>query len=246
MTACIDPSGGQIKVHRDDPALRLLDYIDGLRFWLSIEDPRIRKIVFVENSGHSLDALRETASNFNPLGKQVEFISLSCNNYPDGTHYGYAELNMIDEVFARSEILKDCSYFIKATGRLMFPEITRLLDRVPQNYLFAVDSRNNSLFTRLPQVFVTTQLMLFSTSFYRLHLVGVKTGLSKSMALIENLLYQKLVTFKGKEGAILRWPVNVDPIGYAAHWHKKYDSPKQRTISFARSVCRVIFPSWWV
>ena len=43
MTACIDPSAGHYRIDRADPAIRLLDYQQALRFWLSYPDPRTRR-----------------------------------------------------------------------------------------------------------------------------------------------------------------------------------------------------------
>jgi hypothetical protein len=246
ISACIDPSNGSIEVSRSDPSIRLQDYISGLRFWLNISDRRLDKIVFIENSGYPLDALQELAHVSNPLNKQVEFISLCCNEYPEGVHYGYAELNMLDEAFKLSKLLDRSSYLIKATGRLTFPTILRLLDRLNDDYIFAVDCRNNKLFVPCPQVFTTTQLMIFSTSFYRKYLLNLKAGLSKDMVCIETLIYNKLITFQGEKGAILRWSVNVDPSGYSSGWSKSYDSLKQRSINKARAICRILFPNWWI
>ena len=246
ISACIDPSNGSIQVSRSDPSIRLQDYINGLHFWLNIPDRRLDKIVFIENSGYPLDALKKLTNVSNPLNKQVEFISLCCNDYPEGVHYGYAELNMIDEAFTLSKLLNQSSYLIKATGRLTFPTISRLIDRLKYDFIFAVDCRNNRLFTPSPQVFTTTQLMIFSTAFYREHLIDIKAGLSKDMVCIESLLYNKLITFQGKKGAILRWQVNVDPSGYSSGWSKNYDSLKQKTINQVRAICRILFPSWWV
>ena len=249
ISACIDPStsnGSMQVVSRSDPSIRLQDYINGLHFWLNIPDRRLDKIVFIENSGYPLDALQKLTHVSNPLNKQVEFISLCCNDYPEGVHYGYAELNMIDEAFTLSKLLNESCYFIKATGRLTFPTISRLVDRLTDDFIFAVDCRNNAIFTPYPQVFVTTQLMIFSTSFYSKYLLNVKSELSKDMAFIESLLYKKLVIFQGKEGALLRWPVNVDPSGYSSGWYKNYDSLKQKIINKVRATCRIIFPNWWV
>ena len=246
MTACIDPSNGRIKVQRNDPLIRLQDYSNSLRFWLHIPDQRLDKIVLIENTGYSLDSLQKLVRISNPMGKQVEFISLSCNEYPEGIHYGYAELNMIDKAFSVSKLINECAYLIKVTGRLTFPAITRLLDHLPKDFLFSVDCRKNSLFVPAPQIFVTTQLMIFSTSFYEQHLFNAKSELSEEVPLIENLLFRKLLVFKSENGAMLRWPVNVNPVGYAAHWHKKYTSPRNHAINLARAVCRKILPRWWV
>jgi hypothetical protein len=247
ITACIDPSGGPARVVRADPAVRLEDYRAALRYWLAHPDRRLRDILFLENSGYSLDALREIARSENPLNKQVEFVSMRCNNFPEKTGHGYAELQMLDEGLPQSKLAAVAKYLIKVTGRLTFPDLPRLLDRLPDEYLFAVDSRNSVKFTRVPQVFVTTQLMIFSAEFYRTELAGIREQmLSRNILCIENLFWDKLIPYRGRNGAILRWPVNVDPVGIAAHWEFDYRSGRKRLLSAARAVARVVTPWWWV
>jgi hypothetical protein len=246
LTACIDPSTGRHRVHRSDPAVRLGDYADGLRFWLGLADPRLSRVLFLDNSGYPLDKLAEVAAGDNPHRKQVELISMRCNECPEGVSYGYSELAMLDEGLGRSELAKECTHLIKATGRLRFPKIRRLLDRLPADFEFAVDARDNAWFVRSPQRFVTTQLMIFSRSFYEQHLRGIRDELSPEVPLIENLLFAKLMKYKGKAGAILRWPVSVDPVGRAAHWDKDYGSMKHRVRNLLRGVCRRVAPGWWV
>ncbi|MBW4658845.1 MAG: hypothetical protein KME15_09225 [Drouetiella hepatica Uher 2000/2452] len=249
LTACIDPSQGSaktVKVFRSDPLTRLADYEKSLLFWLKIKDCRLQKIVFVENSGYSLDSLKELVLNSNALAKQVEFISLCCNNIPLGLHYGYAELDMLDRAYQTSELIKSSEYFIKATGRLTFPNLPSLLNHLPLKYLFAVDCRNSAFLRRSTHAFTTTQLMIFSTEFYGEKLYGAKADLTMKVPKIEELLYYKLIIFKSQEGAILRWPISVDPVGQAAHWRKNYRSPRQIAINTIRSICRILFPNWWV
>src|ERR1700759_4800132 len=89
MTACIDPSAGHYRIQRADPAVRLADYQHALRFWLAYPDQRVRRILFIENSGYPLDSLKAIPESENNLGKQVEFISLHCNWDPRTRHYGY-------------------------------------------------------------------------------------------------------------------------------------------------------------
>ena len=172
MTACIDPVAGKVQVHRNNPSTRLRDYCDGLRFWLEVKEPHITGVVFVENSGHSLDDLRKLAAETNPWRRKIDFVSLDDNDYPADGHYGYAELGMIDQALCTSKLMQDASHFIKASGRLTFPGIGRLLRRIPSDCLFAVDCRDNSFLTKLPQVFVSSQLMIFSTAFYREKMLG--------------------------------------------------------------------------
>jgi hypothetical protein len=247
MTACIDPVAAEWRVHRADPLVRLHDYQSGLRFWLQLPDVRIGNIVFVENSGYDLQALRDMVRDENPQAKSVEFLQTNDNYIPPGGHYGYPELLMIDRALAHSELLRTSSHMIKASGRLTFPSVSKLLDRLPRDTLFAVDCRDSGRFRAqtLPR-FVRTELMIFATNFYRERLVGAHKDLRPGKEHIENLFYERLITFKGHAGAILRWPVSVDPAGYAAHWDKRYDSLKQRLLYKVRSVARVLLPHWWI
>jgi hypothetical protein len=246
MTACIDPTAGPVKLWRADPAVRLMDYRLALRFWLDHPDERLSHILFLENSGYSLDELKREAEN-NPRGKQVEFISMRCNESPPGVDHGYPEMRMLDLGLEKSELASRATYFMKVTGRLTFPKVSRLLDRLPRSYEFAVDSRNNVHFARRPQVFVTTQLMIFSKEFYEKHIRSLwQQMVPKGYSLIENLFWEELTRYRGQPGVILRWPVNVVPAGIAAHWYKDYSAPRQRLINAGRATARVLLPWWWI
>ena len=248
LTACIDPSGAATasKLARRNPSERLADYRASLSHWLSLDDARLTGLVFVENSGYPLEALERMASEHNPHGRKLEFIRAGPNFVPDGVSYGYAELDMLDRVVTDSRLVAETGYFAKATGRLTFKGLTRLLDRLPDAFGCALDSRDNTRFVPMPQRFVTTQLMVFHRDFYRDHLLGVNRRLTPEMPLIENLLWETLLPMRGEPGVVLRWPVNVEPAGQAAHWNKSYHSPKHRAINFARAVMRRAAPNWWV
>jgi hypothetical protein len=234
LTACVTPA---YEVTRSDPRVRMEDYKQGLAFWL--KSP-FQKIVLTENSGHSLEPFREIAAQYN---KQVELISVEPRK-PFHYHYGYEEMRMVDRAFAESALMRESKYFIKATGRLTFPKITRLINNLPDDYLFAVDSRNACV----TRPFVTTQLMIFSSTLYRDVLFDRESELSNISGFIENSIHDTLIKFNGKPGAILRWPVNCHPEGRPAFWHnaKRYDSLQQKATQIARGVCRKAFPGWWI
>lgn len=248
MTACIDPAGGgRIRVHRNNPDVRLLDYKQALEYWLRLPDPRIEKIVFVENSGYPLDALKVHCEAYNPKDKQVEFLSFCCNNYPEGVHYGYAELDMLDKAVASSRLIAKSDCLIKTTGRLTFPAISKLLDRLPPEYLFVVDCRDKTPFKNYLHPWTTTQLMVFSTRFYKQYIYQTaKLEFGGGVTHLEDAIYRRLVKFKEMSGAIYRFPINVDPVGFAAHWEKNYRSPKQRLLNSIRAAIRKIYPRMWL
>lgn len=243
MTACIDPSTGPHAVARSKVETRLADYREALDFWLKHPDSRLNRIVFIDNSGYPLQSLRTFAEQNDPLGKSIEFISLNCNYSPPGLSYGYAEFAMLDLGLPQSRLAAASKYWIKVTGRLRFTNVSKLLDRLPDNTLFAVDCRDNTRFVKTPQVFATTQFMLLRSDFFEQQMYGVKDDMTAPC--IENFVYDRLIKFRGQPGAILRWPVNVDPIGIAGG-NKNYGSLKQRGLNLARAICRRVFPNWWV
>ena len=245
LTGCIDPSSGHARLKLADPRIRLEQYRKALEHWLLATDPRLGKILFLENSGYPLDSLCELVDKNNPLQKQVEFVQLSNNNYPASLDYGYPELGMLDEATNTSKLMAQSKYFIKATGRLLFPKLSKLLNRLPADYLFAVDCH-------LPVYLISwspgvnSNLMIFSVEFYETELLDVKSKMNDVFRNMETLLYYKLMDYYKTPGAILRWPINVDPVGYDAQWGKSYSSPRRKVIGAVRNVGRALLPGIWI
>jgi hypothetical protein len=246
MTATINPAAASICLHRSDPQQRLQDYSSGLKFWLDFPDDRITSVVFCEKSGHDLSDFAEIVERCAST-KSVELISTNDNIVPKGLHYGYAEARIIEHALENSSRLAAARYFIKATGRLTFPNVSRLLDRLGDDTLFAVDCRGSRGFIRKREPFVRTELMLFASDFYRRYLMGASAAMAeKGVSHIENHLYAELMKWYGHRGAVLRWTVNVDPRGHAAHWNKQYGSIDDRMKSAIRAITRVVCPNWWI
>jgi hypothetical protein len=248
MTACVDPSQGNCPLVRSDPRVRLADYESALRFWLGYADARIGKILFIENSGYSLDSLKDIANHENPSGKEVEFVSLDCNWYPPGGHYGFAELRMLDLGLQQSRLRRRTTHMIKCSGRFRFPSLSRLLDRLPEDFDVAADARVRKVLRRKhEQPFIATQIILFSHHFYERHLQTAYHELGEGgAAFIERLFYRKLIPMRETPGILLRFPCNVDPVGFPAHRERSYNHPVQKTVYAFRGVLRQILPSCWI
>ena len=248
MTACIDPSKGEYPIMRSDPKIRLTDYEDALRYWLSRPDDRLRKILFIENSGYSLQSLENIVEKENPLRKTVEFVSLDCNWYPPNGHYGYAEMRGLDLGLQKSKLRTQTTHMIKATGRLKFPTLSKLLDRLPADFDVAADARARKIVRMTPErPFITTQIILFSHWFYERQLQGCYADLGKDgVTLIEWMFYDKLIPLKGTPGIVLRFPCNVDPVGIPAHRAHSYTHPMRRAVHAFRGATRRLLPNWWI
>ncbi len=245
LTGSITPSEKATVVIKD-PRVRLQHYCTGIQFWNNLDMPS-RRILFIDNSGYGKEKIWDALSDYTiPYPASIEIISEYMNEIPEGLTYGYAELAIIDFALTNLSAIRQSNYFIKATGRLTFPHIKRLLQKLPNHFLFAVDTRENTLFVRSPQRFVTTQLMIFNTRFYLNSLMNIKMEMNQDITIIEKLFYEKLLPLRNCPEAILRWPVSVDPSGQAAHFEKNYDSKRKIFINCIRNALRTVVPNWWV
>ena len=249
MTACLRPEAQFVgRLNRVDPELRARDYLAGLDFWLQLPDPRITRIIFIENTLAPLAVFEARARTSNPHGRACEFISIDCNRTPPGLHYGYAEYRLMDEGLAQSRLFGESSHLIKATGRYRFPDISRLLNTVPPDYRVAADARHNRWFVPKPLTMVTAPLFLATREFFEAHLRRVYRRLRPPPPwwgqFIEDAMYEELMPLRGQPGVILRWKVNCNPVGVGANG-RTYDTPRKRLLSAARAVGRRLLPNWW-
>ena len=79
MSATLTPP--TVAVARSNPADRLNDYLDALRYYLSWPAKVIDRILFVDNSNSDLMPLVEAVTRL-PHDKDVELISFSGNDHP--------------------------------------------------------------------------------------------------------------------------------------------------------------------
>lgn len=248
LTACIAPTATTLQKHtlrRSDPLVRMHDYKTALRYWLDFHDERITGIVFIDNSGHSLDELRQVAIDSNSHHRDVEFLKCEPEAIPDGLHYGYSELEMIDEAFDRSELIRECGYVIKATGRLYFPALSKLLDRISGDCSFVADCRDFK-FGKYEKHYVLTTMFVVQRAFYQDVLQDAKSRMIVlGDGLIETLYFRLLKPLSSRrpDSVVLRFPINVDPVGVGAHWNNDYTSFKSRLVSTSRAVCRRCLPT---
>lgn len=245
LTACIRPVA---PVLRSDPELRMEDYRRGLKFWLELPDPRIRRIIFLENTAFPLDDLEREARAANPHRRALEFVSLDCNVLPPGLHYGYTEFLLLDRGLAASRLYAETPAFFKATGRYTFPAISRLLDCLPDDWIFAADSRCNRRFTPYPQEFTSCALLGGERAFFEKHVRHLYREMQPPpefrKQFIEDLLFDRLIPLRDKPGVVLRWPVNCEASGIGAN-NDQFDTLQKKMLRVARAVGRRVAPDVW-
>jgi hypothetical protein len=272
LTATVTPAANAA-VKRKDPVQRLNDYLSSLEYWLECPDERLRSILFLENSGADLAPFRKLVETSNPYAKKVELISVPGNQIPPGVNYGYGEMEMLDQGLEHSSLRRTTTHMIKVTGRLRFPKLPAVLDRLPVRFSVAVECRHRpkslmalervlkspnksspsglwrtvrETFARQNPPWTSSQIMIFSHAFYDDHLrKAYREMRSPYPTLIENLICDKLIVFERSSDVVLRWPVNLEPVGFAGHAAKKFDSPKRALIRWIRSALRTFAPSVW-
>jgi len=244
LTATVTPAPGT-KVSRNNPALRRSDYFTAFSYWLNHPDPRLQHILFIENSSADLSEFQAAAGK---SGKQVEIISIPPNPPPPEMHYGYSELQMIDQALTQSALRRCTTHMIKATGRLTFPRLPRLLNKLPDDFRIVVDARARLPFRKSERGFISSQLFVARHDFYDELLRTGYHALTKAYhypEMIEHLFFELLSPLKGQKGILLRFPVNCEPVGFAGHWEKRYDSPQRLVTTTIRSILRVVAPDFW-
>lgn len=107
---------------RLDAGLRLRDYATALEFWLTGQRS-MRDIVFVDNSGHPLDALQAVVDRHRPAGKRVELLSFRTEGYSAARGRSYGELDIMRTALDRSALLREATHFAKVTGRVRIANI---------------------------------------------------------------------------------------------------------------------------
>ncbi len=243
MTATIEPSP-QAVVRRADPTLRRADYEQALRFWLRYAHPCAGRILFLENSGADLSSLRRIVKQENALGKQVEFLSIPAGRIPDGLNYGYSEMELLDAGLSQSALRCETTHLIKTTGRLVFPALGRALEMLPAAPELLIDCRRFPW----PRKGADARVQLFACShaFYDQRLRDSRFAMRpEGPRLLEQLLYARVIGCEGQSGVHLRFPCNVDPVGYSGFRARSYQSPGERVEQGLRAFLRRVAPTFW-
>lgn len=250
MTATIIPAANA-GIKRVDPRVRLEDYKQALRYWIHYPHRAADRILLLENSGADLSELESIATNENPRGKSVEILSIPGNEIPAGRNYGYNEMLLLDEGLAQSRLCRETTHMIKVTGRLTFPALGKALDRIddqidrkPWPFELMVECRKLGFPRREFDAF--TQLFVCSHRFYDRVLRGSRDEMNATdIRLLEHLLFRKVIPFKGQPGFYLRFPCNIEPVGYSGFKSRSYHSPRTAITRAVRAALRVVAPAYW-
>ncbi len=228
-TICVD---NLPRVYPADKSVREQQYLDTLNYYLH-NHPRVKKIIFIENSGSSLKSL-EQATKDNPYQKQVEFISLNNNLSYGFQGKGFGECLLIQEGLKKSKLIQTVTHFGKLTGRISLVNITQILETCPADFDCICDYKDQAykfkkalLKKKNANPFCDTRFIAFSLLFYdkyieSLHLDFFEKDPKKGF-IIEVEYYQILHSLEKEAKIIKRFKTEPKFFGVSGHsGGKKY------------------------
>jgi hypothetical protein len=244
LTASVNPNG-MPGVTRPDPRARETDYADALRYYV-MQHPRVKRIVFVENSNWPLEHIRAAAGD-NPHDKDIEFISLDCNDFPRHLGKSYGEFLLLDRAMEVSRLARQARFIGKLTGRNYLLNLTRVLEKVPDTFGLLIDIRDHGIyeFFRIPYNgrHADTRLLVFTQDFYERFIRGRYRDLDDSKPYMAEDLYYDLAKHQPSAPEVIRrLPIEPEYRGLAGHWHKDYGSFREVAKRRIRGVTRRVAP----
>ncbi len=199
---------------RGDTATRLGDYRAALEAWLTRQHS-LRELVFVDNSGHPLDALRELAARH--PGKRVEWISCRTEGYSKARGRSYGELDLLRQAWQKSELLRGASHVAKVNGRLFVRNIDRLCRALPEDF-DAVGSLQHNLTWLATTFFLARPKLLFERLLPR----AIERVDDTRRLYIERVLAQELLRAIADDRRWYPFPCEPDIEGVCAHDNRPY------------------------
>jgi hypothetical protein len=248
LTAAIDIKGMK-KAYPKDPKTRERDYISSLNYYIQ-NHPKVRKIVFVENSGWPLDLIKQACAD-NPHGKEVEFISLNINDFPREYGKGFGEISLIDMGIKQSRLAKSSSHIGKITGRIRLLNLTNILTRIELNkYKCIFDVKDQGWFLKkyvlrekFASPYADTRFLIFEKSFYLQYFQPRLLNHDAGVFYMEREIFNAIEIAKESESVLNRFPIEPNFSGIAGHFlGKNYDGLKEMVKYYVRSFFRKILP----
>jgi hypothetical protein len=114
---------------RTDTTTRLNDYNQAFLKW--VQNPYVKSLVLVENSGFDLATFRKIADNF--PDKKIELLSFTCPPFDGRLGKGYGEIYCLQYASQHSKLLSGSPYYLKATGRYYLRNAHSFLRFIAQN-----------------------------------------------------------------------------------------------------------------
>lgn len=245
MTATLLPPVAAVS--RFDPTDRLNDYLDALRYYLSLPDSAIDRILFVDNSASDVTPLAELARSL-VHGKDVELISFQGNDHPFQRGKAYGEFRLMDYGLANTTLFTPDDLIWKTTGRLKFLNLTQMTERCKKLSFDVLCDLHNVPWVGSGQWrdYHNMDLRVFAfrrraydallRDLWQTHEVGFDAGF------MYNHMRQKQPNLR----IIPRFPLQAQLQGISGRHQRDYRSRSQRAKDTVRGAARNVIPWLWL
>lgn len=226
LSATINPKGMTfLALHNIQERQR--QYIAALRALLADPSPHIGGILWVENSGADLTAIRELVAAANVHNRPIDIVSLDLNDYPRDLGKGYGEFRALDQGLARSKLADQFPHIVKMTGRLSVANLGSVLKNLPASFDLCADVRPDP--ADPAKGFLDTRLLAVSRDFYIEKAVGLYHEMNDAQAVYAETAFYNLAKRSVGEAIIVpRLPREPRWVGHAGTDGTRYDSISQR------------------
>ena len=231
-------------------------YASTLRYYAKTVGKR-HPIIFCENSDYDLSAFK---NEFDSV-LDIEWIQLRPDcGLPFDPKKGksYNEYLMIKEGILRSEKLKDCTHFLKITGRYAMRNICSIIREVErrcENKVFLDDVKDTRIYDLIGRRntdsgrWADSRYFVADVKYYKENLLELYMQMNDFVYRCdaENTLYKLYQEHKDDSRFLFRFRTQVQFDGQCGHitdtFTEVYNSPKARLKNIIRQVLRILFPN---
>jgi hypothetical protein len=244
------------RVYISDKNIREEQYLTSLNYYLS-NHPRIKRMIFIENSGISLAPFQQLFEKNNPHNKQVEFISLNTNLSYYHKGKGFGECLLIEQGLKKSKLINSVTHFGKITGRLCILNLTEILESLNLDFDCACDYKDQGykikkIWNKSSRAFCDTRFIAFSHQFYQQYIgtlhIEFLEKFPNAYFCIEPEFYQKIRSLEKQRNIHKRFKLEPKFAGISGHsggkkfGGKNYDGATERAKYQLKVFLRNILP----
>jgi hypothetical protein len=244
LTATIAPP--QAAVTRNDPHVRLQDYLASLEFYLSLPTGIVDRILFVDNSGSDITPIEEFVRK-RVADKVVELISFEGNDHSVSYGKAYGEFKLLDFGLEHTSLLSEYDHFWKVTGRLRVMNLADMIAAVTTHYDVLCDLHNFP-FVGTGKAFKNRwmDLRVFSCTKNAYKNLFAGRYIEFGSRMNQDVLYDVVMQARSDMKILPRFDEQPVISGVSGRHDRDYHSGLQRMKTVVRSSVRRCIPFIWV
>lgn len=219
-------------------------------------------ILLVENSGYNLEIIQKEFSEcllLETIGFTPPTMASIINkdSFDNSKGKGYNEFLMIKKGLEQSKSLRQCTHFLKITGRypmLNINDMVKEIERYGHNLLFMADIKDTALYDTLrikkDGHWGDSRFFVANTKYYRENMSDSYLWMDDNIygRFAEDYIFNFYQEHKNEPAFSFRFKHQVRFGGRsgAKGYNEEYDSAKKRLTNVIHGILRFAFPWLWI